>query len=74
MAMAILASVSAFGQVKKDTVMKNKLDTKNVEANKNRKEGEPVPVVYFNGNASGKDGNLELDKKTKSVLSFRLWQ
>lgn len=33
-----------------------------------------MTVIDFNGNASGKDGNFEIDKSTKQVLSYKLWQ
>ena len=55
-------------------VFKKDLEEKNIEANKDRKEGKPLTVIDFNGNASGKDGILEIDKSTNKVLSFRLWQ
>ena len=55
-------------------VFKKELEQKNKDANKDRKEGEPMTVITFVGNASGKDGNLEIDKNTKIVLSFKLWE
>ncbi|UTW65124.1 hypothetical protein KFE94_10575 [bacterium SCSIO 12643] len=55
-------------------VFKKDLEEKNIEANKDRKERELITVINFNGNASGKDGNLEIDRSTNKVLSFRLWQ
>jgi hypothetical protein len=51
---------------------KKELEQKNKDANKDRKEGEPLEVIVSKGNASGKDGNLEIDKNTKIVLSFTL--
>jgi hypothetical protein len=33
-----------------------------------------MTVFAFTGNAGGKDGNLEIDKNTKIVLSFKLWE
>ena len=55
-------------------VVIKELEQKNKDANKDRKEGEPMTVIAFKGNASGKDGNLEIDKNTKIVLSFKLWE
>lgn len=53
---------------------KKNLEEQNKEANKDRKEGDLITVIDFNGNASGKDGHLQIEKSTKKVLSFRLWQ
>ncbi len=55
-------------------VFMKELEEKNKNENKDRKTGEPITVIDFNGNMSGKDGNLEIEKKTKKVLSFGLWQ
>ncbi len=55
-------------------VFKKNLEEKNEEAKKNRKAGDLETVITFNGNASGKDGNMEIDKTTNKVLSFALWQ
>lgn len=55
-------------------VIQKELEQKNKDANKDRKEGEPLKVIVSKGNASGKDGNLEIDKNTKIVLSFKLWE
>ncbi len=45
------------------------------DTNKNEIEGQ---FVYSGstttGNLSGKDGTLEIDKNTKRVLSFKIWQ
>jgi hypothetical protein len=55
-------------------VFKKELEEKDKKANENKKPGEPLRVTDFVGNASGKDGNLEIDKNTKIVLSFKLWE
>ena len=55
-------------------VREKELEQKNKDANKDRKEGEPRAIITFVGNASGKDGTLQIDKKTKIVLSFNLWE
>lgn len=55
-------------------VLKKNLEQKIKDANKERKEGDPMTVIVSKGNASGKDGNLLIDKKTKIVLSFKLWE
>jgi hypothetical protein len=55
-------------------VAKKELELKNKDANKGRKEGEPMKVTVQVGNLSGKDGNLEIDKKSKIVLRFRLME
>ncbi len=44
------------------------------EANKDKKAGEPIQQSGLTGNASGKDGTLVIDKKTKEVIRFLLWQ
>ncbi len=49
------------------------LEDQNAAAYKARKEGELITVTDFNGNASGKDGNLEIDLQTKKV-SFAVWE
>jgi hypothetical protein len=55
-------------------VVRKEYEQKNKDANKDRKEGEPMTIIAFVGNAGGKDGNLEIDKNTKIVLSFKLWE
>lgn len=55
-------------------VRQMELELKNKDSDKNRNEGEPIPIFIFVGNASGKDGTLQIDKKTKIVLSFNLWE
>lgn len=55
-------------------VFEKRLESENKEANKYRNEEAPIVVMDYNGNASGKDGNIEIDKKTETVLSFKLWQ
>lgn len=55
-------------------VFQKELEQKNKDANKDRKEGELMTVCASVGNASGKDGNLEINKNTKIVLSFTLWE
>lgn len=36
--------------------------------------GGKTPITNINGNLSGKDGTLEIDTFTHSVISFSLWQ
>ena len=55
-------------------IKKKELEDKDRELNKNRKKDDPIFVTDMNGNATGKDGNLEIDKRTKKVTSFKLWQ
>lgn len=55
-------------------VFKKELEQKNKDAKKDRKEGEPMKVFAFVGNAGGRDGNLKIDKNTKNVLSFELME
>ncbi len=50
------------------------LKNKDEEANKNRKKNDPLIITDINGNVSGIDGDLEIDKKTKKVMRFSLWQ
>ena len=53
--------------------LRKELEDQNTAAYKARKEGELYMVKDFDGNASGKDGSLEIDLRTKKV-SFSLWQ
>jgi len=53
---------------------KKRLEDQDREANKNKKAGEPMQVSGLGGNASGEDGTLVIDKKTKEVIRFLLWQ
>lgn len=55
-------------------VLQKTIDEKDAERNKNRKPGEPLTVTDINGNTSGKDGNLEINKTKKQVEGFSLWQ
>ncbi|GEM_PF-1950135 len=55
-------------------VFEKELQEKNIRANKDKKEEEPLTITDFVGNASGKDGYLEIDKKTKRVIGFGVWQ
>jgi hypothetical protein len=48
------------------------VEEKNEEAKKNRQEDGSYLVAVQNGNISGKDGTLEIDKSSKEVLSFKL--
>jgi len=53
---------------------KKRLEDEDKEANKNKRAGEPMQVSVLAGNVSGKDGTLVIDKKTKAVIRFLLWQ
>ena len=53
---------------------KKRLEDEDKEANKNKRAGEPMQVSVLAGNVSGKDGTLVIDKKTKEVIRFLLWQ
>ncbi len=53
---------------------KKRLEDEDREANKSKKAGEPMQMSGLAGNASGKDGTLVIDKKTKEVIRFLLWQ
>lgn len=55
-------------------VFKRELEEESIEVNKDRKEGEQLIVIDFNGNASGKDGNLRINKFSRKVLSYKLWE
>lgn len=55
-------------------VVTKEIEQKNKDANKDRIEGEPITVIVSKGNPDGKCGNLEIDKKTKVVTSFKLWE
>ena len=56
-------------------VLKKEFEQKYKDANKDSKEGEPNVFAFFGfGNSGGKNGNLEIDKNTKIVLSFKLWE
>lgn len=55
-------------------VFKKNLEEQNIALNKERKSTDPITVLDFNGNASTKDGTLEIDKMTHKVLSYKYWQ
>lgn len=55
-------------------VFKKNLEEQNIALNKERKSTDPITVVDFYGNASTKDGTLEIDKMTYKVLSYKYWQ
>ena len=55
-------------------VVKKGIEEKNKKAIKNKKPGEPFTVTAFVGNASGRDGSLEIDKQLKKVVGFGLWE
>jgi hypothetical protein len=49
------------------------LEKENIELNKNRKKDDPVIVKTVNGNMSGFDGYLEIDKATKKIKQYVLY-
>lgn len=55
---------------------KKKLELENKDKDFNAKiwKGEYPRTTNMMGNASGKDGNLEIDKKTKNIIGFTFWQ
>lgn len=55
-------------------VFKKNLEEQNIALNKERKSTDPLTVMDFNGNASTKDGTLEIDKMTYKVVSYKYWQ
>ena len=48
------------------------VEEENKKAFENKKPGEPYKVTQMVGNASGRDGSLEIDKQLKKVVGFRL--
>jgi len=55
-------------------VLKKEIEEKNKKAKENNKPGEPLTVIDFVGNASGRDGSLKIDKQLKKVVGFELWE
>ena len=50
------------------------LENKDKEYNEKRPKGEYPRTTNMVGNASGKDGNLEIEKKTQKIIGFTFWQ